>query len=219
MGILDKLQEAMEDGPNRAAQIDQLVINDEVAAKTDWERANRGGTNVGSHTLRETSPTRFEFKVNAMALLQPMLFIIGGTGAYIFINTSHFGQDAMISLASIPIAGSIVLIGLFKIFRWTEPRVFDRTTNCYWRSRKQPDTANAQSSKKACLLDDIHAIQLLKESLGNARNGGGYASYELNVVLKDSSRLNVVDHSNHSQVRADAEKLSQFLNVPVWDAS
>lgn len=219
MGILDKLQEAMEDRVNRSAQIDQLVLDDEVAAKTDWERANRGGTNVGSHILRETSPTRAEFKVSAMALLQPVLFVIGGIGVYIFINISHFGQDPMISLASIPIAGSIIFIGLFKIYRWTEPRVFDRTMNCYWRGRKQPDPVNVQDSNKSCLLNDIHAIQLLKESLGNARNGGGYASFELNLILKDSSRLNVVDHSNHSQVRADAEKLSQFLNVPVWDAS
>ncbi len=39
------------------------------------------------------------------------------------------------------------------------------------------------------------------------------------LVLKDASRVNVLDYKKVKSVRKDAETLSKFLNVPVWDAS
>ena len=44
-------------------------------------------------------------------------------------------------------------------------------------------------------------------------------SYELNVVLQDGSRRNVVDHGNLDALRADARELAMFLVVPLWDAT
>jgi hypothetical protein len=43
--------------------------------------------------------------------------------------------------------------------------------------------------------------------------------YELNPVLNDGSRINVVDHGNLERLRGDAITLSQFLDKPVWDAT
>ena len=45
-----------------------------------------------------------------------------------------------------------------------------------------------------------------------------YYSYELNLVLEDGSRLNVIDHGNVEAIRADAQKLAAFLGKPLWDA-
>jgi Fe2+ transport system protein B len=42
--------------------------------------------------------------------------------------------------------------------------------------------------------------------------------YELNLVLKDGKRLNVMDHSRRAHIRSDAQRLGQFLKVPIWDA-
>ena len=44
-----------------------------------------------------------------------------------------------------------------------------------------------------------------------------YYSYELNLVLEDGARLNVVDHGDLKALQADAEILSEYLQVPVWD--
>ena len=38
-----------------------------------------------------------------------------------------------------------------------------------------------------------------------------------NLVLADGSRVNVVDHGDLGQVRADAAMLAEFLSVPLWD--
>ena len=40
----------------------------------------------------------------------------------------------------------------------------------------------------------------------------------MNLVLRDGNRINVADYTREGSMRADAEKLSAFLGVPVWDA-
>ncbi len=37
--------------------------------------------------------------------------------------------------------------------------------------------------------------------------------YELNLILKDGSRLNVVDHGNRDALQGDARTLAEFLDV------
>jgi hypothetical protein len=64
-------------------------------------------------------------------------------------------------------------------------------------------------------LTDIHALQLI------AKRSGFYGSdtwptYELNLVLGDGSRENVVDHGDETALTADAQRLAQFLGVPLW---
>ena len=44
-------------------------------------------------------------------------------------------------------------------------------------------------------------------------------NYELNLVLKDGERINVVDHGNLKKIQDDANTLSNFLGKPVWDAT
>ena len=41
----------------------------------------------------------------------------------------------------------------------------------------------------------------------------------MNLVLHDGRRYNVVDHGDQAKIRADAQALAAFLNVPVWDAT
>ncbi len=48
---------------------------------------------------------------------------------------------------------------------------------------------------------------------------GSYYSYEINLVLHNASRVNVIDHGNHQAVIEDAETLAQALGVPLWDGS
>jgi hypothetical protein len=76
--------------------------------------------------------------------------------------------------------------------------------------------AHAGSSKNAAPLHRIHALQLPAEDIRGSKTS--YHSYELNVVLDDGSRLNVIDHGNAEKLRDGAGKLSTFLAKPIWDA-
>ena len=76
--------------------------------------------------------------------------------------------------------------------------------------------SNKSASKSQIPLNSIIAIQLNGEHVKNDK--GSYKSFELNLVLKDGSRKNVVDHGNLKSIISDAEILSDFLDVPIWHA-
>jgi hypothetical protein len=61
------------------------------------------------------------------------------------------------------------------------------------------------------------SFALWSEFVSGSKNS--YHSYELNLVLNDGSRINVVDHGNLERLRSDASTLSRFLDKPVWDAT
>ena len=44
-----------------------------------------------------------------------------------------------------------------------------------------------------------------------------YYSYELNLVLDDGSRINVVDHGDLGRVVRDGSAVAAFLDVPFWN--
>jgi len=60
-------------------------------------------------------------------------------------------------------------------------------------------------------------LQLLSEYVSGDKSS--YYSYELNLVLDEASRINVVDHENLEQLRGDARTLAQFLDKLLWDAT
>ena len=128
-------------------------------------------------------------------------------------------------------------IAIFFGSRMCGLRSFDRREGCFWKGRwKRGDGAlsirradlNARLEKEALKdyidLADVYAIQLIKEYVPGSRGtdscSSPYYSYELNLVLKDGERMNVVDHGNLTRIRADAIQLGEFLgNLPVWDAT
>ena len=84
--------------------------------------------------------------------------------------------------------------------------------------RTSPVEASDRSVlKNFAALPDIYAIQLVSERC-SGKNSAFY-SYELNLVLQDGRRLNVIDHGNIDKLREDAKTLSGFLGKPVWDGT
>lgn len=97
--------------------------------------------------------------------------------------------------------------------------IFDKRLGLYWKSRGKRDPS------EGIKLTDIHALQLLafmQFGRGNLKAAG--VVYQLNLVLKDRKRREVYTQRQPSFGRgrraliADANKLSRFLRVPLWDA-
>ena len=87
----------------------------------------------------------------------------------------------------------------------------------YYRGSRDPDEVEEHSSMdNYTRLERIHALQILSH-----RSSGGRAlcGYELNLVLKDGTRVNLLDHRDIDLIRKDAADLGGFLGKPVWDAS
>jgi hypothetical protein len=116
-----------------------------------------------------------------------------------------------------PIFGGIFFtVGIIMLYQFAKPAVFDTMYGYYWKGRNKVDFGIGNSKPELFIsLSQIHALQLIAEHVRS--NKSSYYSYELNLVLRDGSRKNVVDHGNITRLREDADKLSKFLGKPVWD--
>ena len=195
--------------------------DDPISKITRWNPAKSGGANFLTHYLVEISSSRLEFKASVGAKFFSLFFILMGAGiAYTFItksiSTGEFGYNMETILPS-TICGVFVVAGILLYYFFTIPIVFDKNKGIFWKARKSPGKLVDKKLLKCSLeFGNIHAIQLVAECLDDS--DGVYESYEMNLVLKNGDRVNVVDHGDDEQIREDANKLSLFLKKPVWDA-
>lgn len=199
---------------------DVSKFNDDVALKTEWIPLKGGGKNFGSHQLKKIDNNRVEFKSSAAGKIFSLVFLIAGAYlAYSGFSKLEVPLDQIFeSNGWLPILAGLVFFFMGTSFfsRLSIPIIFDKSKGMFWKGRKAPERNLKGNNAKN--LSDIHALQILRESVRSSSNQKSYKSFELNLVFKDGSRMNVVDHGNAGKLREDAKSLSKFLGVPVWEA-
>jgi hypothetical protein len=203
---------------------DPAILDDELALRTEWVPAKGGGTNFRTHRLVQVDPFRMEFKATRGAMAFYALFLGLGlaitSGFSIAIMSGWSRGDAPAFALFIPllIGVAFAAVGGALFYVGVAPIVFDRRRGEYWKGRVAPShVANPRALDDHADLDRVHALQIIAEHCSG--NDSSYYSYELNLVLDDGTRLPVVDHGNLDELRADVDRLSAFLDKPVWDAS
>jgi len=187
------------------------LADEPVAALTTWEPLVGGGANFKTRRLVPVDGSRVEFPASAGARLFVGVFGAFGVGSLAFAIGAGHWAPALFGVAFTGIGAALWWFG-------TTPVVFDRRQGAFWRGRTAPnETVNRAALKHYALLADIHALQILEERV--ASDDGAYSSYELNLVLRDGRRLNVMDHGDYEALRADAATMGTFLGCPVWDAA
>ncbi len=199
---------------------DPTLFQDPVANNTGWTPAKNGGTNFRTHRLVETNLNRMEFKPTVGVLIFYSIFLLIGLGLMVGFSFARIASHrfALTSETIIPILmGAVFFItGLILFYFGTKPIVFDRGTRFYWRGRKSPNqTFDKSILKEFASFEDIHALQIISEFCQGEENS--FYSYELNLVLQDARRINVIDHGNLMKLQEDAQKLAAFLGKPLWD--
>jgi hypothetical protein len=197
-------------------------FHDHVALKTDWTPARTGGTNFRTRILKQVNSNRAEFQASIGAILFYLFFFIAGMVMLLIVlvnailSSREFSWDiGMIVPLSVGLVFTIVGGCLFHF--GTIPIVFDKTTGHFWKGRKRIDQMYGRAGfTHVATLEEIYAIQLISEHCGDS--DGSYDSYELNLVLKNGKRINVIDHGDQKNLREDANTLAAFLEKPVWDA-
>ena len=197
-------------------------ITDPLAEQIDWTPAAGGGANFRTHKLVVNDTQRVTFVATLGARLFCSVFLLIGLAVTVgipFSQMSHgkisFSFDLLFPVA---VGMGFAAIGGVLLYFNSQPIVFDKRRGFYWKGRKAPDEVFDRQDLKHCAkLADIHALQIVSESCST--KNGSYRSYELNLVLKDGTRINVIDHGSPNKLREDAATLSQFLERPVWDAT
>lgn len=219
--MLEKIKAKIESLQVRNAAFNLGQFNDPLAETIDWNPLKGGGSNFRTHKLKNSNdPVRLTFQATKGALLFSGVFAAAGLIIPLVMISQNLND---VSLFSNPenffIAAFSLLFfgaGIGMAYYFNRPIVFDKQIGFFWKGRKVPQMYSNQNPKNAVRLDKIHSIQLIPERIKS--DNGSYVSYELNLVLKDGSRVNVVDHGNLNSLRKDAKHLSSFLGKPVWDA-
>jgi len=204
---------------------DPSRFDDPLAMSVQWTPIKGGGSNFGTHTFIENGANRVSFKATLSAKIFSFVFIATGLAIpLISITPSLSGQnESAIAISHIlfPLLFGVVFtgVGIFMLRSYMKPVVFDKMTGYFWKGWKEPKPYNGsgEQSGDAVRLNEIHAIQIISEYISGDKKS--YYSYELNLVLKNSERVNVIDHGNRNKIIEDANKLGNFLGKPVWNAT
>lgn len=197
-------------------------FNDPIAEQIAWNRI--GSKKICPHKLSKIDSETIEFKVTSEC--KPLSFFVLAIILFVFGLPNNF--------ITLMIWAGIILIFSIGYYFTTAPIIFSKTKGYFGKGRN-PNKIRAYFQKresseelsdnniyeKQVPLEQIYAIQLIKviRGTGKYRN----TNYELNLVLKNKERVNVIHngevrHSIKAQIRKDAEELSRFLGLPVWDA-
>jgi hypothetical protein len=166
------------------------------------------GTNFRDREISQINGSRIEIKPTIQSYL--FYLIVMGIAGFIFIiginqkyqttfSTTIFTIVLIVIVSKIPVA-------IYKLI--TTKIVFDQNRNIFWMGR---DEYNA---KTKISLQDIDSIQIITKTIVDSE-GPNWKSYELNIVVKNGDRYNILDHSNIKKIMEEGEILSKFLGVPL----
>ncbi len=64
-------------------------------------------------------------------------------------------------------------------------------------------------------FNEVYALQVIS-SLAGGHGHGVYRNNELNIILNDGQRINILNHGGVAAFEYQERQLSKLLNVSVW---
>jgi hypothetical protein len=195
--------------------------DDPIAKAIEWDERAEGGGGV-DHKLRHVGSSRVEFQpAHPRSWYIITLLMAAGATALVCFEGGSIGQIFSALLGGIGFSAFGWLLFHFSL----TPVVFDKSSGNFWKGRKKPEQVSGNPPSK-CIgrIDDIYALQLIltyliMESPDSAKDSHTYPQYQINLVMKNGTRINVVNYSNSSDSPVkNARALSMFLGKPLWDA-
>ena len=192
-------------------------FDDPLALEIDWTPLPRAGKALRSHRLVQGEGFRVAFRPAAKSVV--LYLVIGGFGARVLWEASQlWTAEAAINM-EVVLTAAVGVVGLvFMVVRLIfllTPMRFDRRAGRFrvgWKAH------NPSGNPSQGPLDSIYALQLMRKVyMGNDQEVR--RSAELNLVMRDRSRLNLLDHGDFDALAEDAEALADFLRVPLWRGS
>ena len=216
--MFEKMGKTIQSLREVAYSVDPAVFDDLVALKTDWNATVSTGASFQTHKLVQVNPNRLKFRMTFSALLFYLIIILVGLG--ILLGAFFIGEVSFDIPTIIPFLLGLMFTsaGIYLLQNISNFAIFDKEIEAFWKGAiKNPSHIfDRRTIPDYTRLEEIYAIQLLTKYVNS--NQDSYDSYELNLVLKDAERINVISHGDEESLREDAYTLSSFLNKPLWDA-
>ena len=153
---------------------------------------------------------------------------VGNYGILPFVLFIFIGLVTLSFLRSGSIGGVVIgiLFGLFVYFVMfsiaeEEKSVFDLNNKEFYKGSTIVKAKNY--GNKYAKFKNIYGFQILKDEDCNIKGSGAtrheecHDIYELNLILLNNRRINIVCHSDYKQIVTDAKQLSTVLNKPLMN--
>ncbi|MEA4862851.1 MAG: hypothetical protein VB042_06040 [Victivallaceae bacterium] len=205
--MAEKLNEWLRSLRDQGPDFAPSVFHDELAFKTGWGPMVSGFGCFSTRKLRVNRGSGAAyFRPGFCSIARGVLLLLAVTGLWIFLCTGCLRPMGIVLSSVLGLA--IVGTGATLLYIHCCTRMVFDLNHRLLCGRGAPGGELSFGS--------VHVIQLI---FSWNLHRGRPSMYELNLVLNDGSRLNLVDHFNFARMRADAETLSALLDVPIWDAT
>lgn len=205
---------------------EHLGSNDEVINKTEWSPLlHHGGQSNKSHNLVKVNDERIAFKRSTSSLIIYIFLTVIGL---LTLTVSMFGHLLGMSSTGNPLYGiGVGLIftgaGVVLLLKGGAQINMDCRLNAMWKGKIDPDAViNKKSIDGYTSLKELHAVQVIQELFqddvdDDGHRGQSFYSYEINLVMHDGKRVNVLDHGNKKAIDEQAKMIATLFDVPLWD--
>lgn len=202
---------------SRKENVEPPQIDDPLAQRISWGPLNSGGASFCTHCLKTIDHTQMEFRASWAFVLFICMFLIAGCLGVFFGSFEIYRQEGptIATIAPLVIGLVFIIISFFFTSKIFKVFIFDKKIGFCWQEyRGFFKKILSQDKEQMTPLGNIHALQLVSEYCSGNKNS--FYSYEINLVLKDGKRVNVVDHGNWQMIQQQVHELALFLGVPVW---
>ena len=193
-------------------QLDRTVLSD---GKTNFRTHELVFPQPGVVTFAR--PRKMKLALAIVAAVAAFVLVVGFRFVVRVVTSELLGKTAAIVFAIVFVlvelistAGAIAVI--YVRFRsW--PLVFDKNQGRMWRNGK-PDPVIGDYAP----LTAVEALQVCSAKVSDSESVP-FQVYELNVVMKRpaGTRVPALCHGDRDALFADANKLAEFLGVPLLD--
>lgn len=193
----------------KAKPYDLKSFKNPVALEVSWKLCKAHSSATGGKTHLATEDI-FELKYSPTFKIKSIFIGMALFGLwFIFLSlwfySEYSNQDIIISFG----LGAFFTIG--GIIYFPKTYVFDKTSQYLFVSK--PFT-----KKEKHPLSSMYALQVIP-LIPSAEFNDPDSSFQLNLVQDDKSRINLFFHYDRINIRDESERISKFLNIPIWDVS
>lgn len=197
-----------------------MISADESSLKQrlDWNPLNQSTANFTTDKLFIDSRNRIRSRRTVFYTLFLLVFFTVGSWLLWFVTLAspvYRQGGAMFSEAgfwgdilAMVISVSFICLSTFMLLCYKEVLIEPNGAAINFI-----DMRFLKEEKRMVPLANVEALQLLKHYNTSSKNG--YWSFEVNVVLKDLSRVNVLAHGGENNAKKDAKTLARFINKPL----
>ena len=186
-----------------------LYTHKPIAEQVSWQPIQKNGTPF-THMILESTEGTLEFHLNTLSRFFYFSFIILGVLLMIYATIELLSYNFQSTLWSILPGFILTGVGIYMFSKQAVPRIFDKEKNLYFKENE-----NLQREDETP-LSAIHALQVISYNQNKEDKQA-----ELNLILNNGKRVYVCsyDSNEYERVRKDTEKISKYINKPVWNGN